>query len=75
MVRFMPDAKGAMYQLTENGVANLWVQPFDGGPSKQFTHFTEDGIEDFHWSPDGKKLGIVRIRNSLDAVLFTDTSK
>jgi Tol biopolymer transport system component len=64
-----------MYQLGENGVSNLWVQPFDGGPSKEFTHFTEDGIEDFHWSPDGKKLGIVRVRNSLDAVLFTDTSK
>jgi hypothetical protein len=56
-------------------VDNLWVQAFDGGPSKQFTHYTEEGIEDFHWSPDGKKLGIVRHRASQDAVLFTDTSK
>lgn len=75
MVRFMPDAKGAMYQLDENGVSNLWVQLFDGSPSKEFTHYTEDGIEDFHWSPDGKKLGIVRVRASQDAVLFTDISK
>lgn len=75
MVRFMPDAKGVMYQLRENGVDNLWVQPFNGGPSKEFTHYTEDGISDFHWSPDGKKLGIVRVRASQDAVLFTDTSK
>lgn len=75
MVRFMPDAKGVMYQLDENGVSNLWVQPFDGGPSREFTHYTEDGIQDFHWSPDGKKLGIVRVRASRDAVLFTDTSK
>jgi len=75
MVRFMPDAKGAMYQLGENGVDNLWVQPFDGGPSKQFTHYTEDSIEDFHWSPDGKKLGVLRVHFSHDAVLFTDTSK
>ncbi|HET6200691.1 MAG TPA: protein kinase [Candidatus Acidoferrales bacterium] len=75
MVRFMPDPKGVMYQLSENGVDNLWVQAFDGGPSKQFTHYTEEGIEDFHWSPDGKKLGIVRHRASQDAVLFTDTSK
>ncbi|HXT73084.1 MAG TPA: protein kinase [Candidatus Angelobacter sp.] len=75
MVRFIPDAKGAMYQVAENGVDNLWVQPFDGGPRRQFTHFTGDGIEDFHWSPDGKKLGVLRVHISHDAVLFTDTSK
>lgn len=75
MVRFMPDARGAMYQLNENGVANLWMQPFDGGRRKQFTHFTEDNIADFHWSPDGKKLGIVRRHDDQDAVLFTEINK
>jgi Tol biopolymer transport system component len=75
MVRFMPDAQGAVYQLDENGVVNLWVQSFNGAPRKQLTHFTEDNIGDFHWSPDGKKLGIVRRHNDQDAVLFTEINK
>lgn len=75
MVRFMPDAQGVLYQLNENRVDNLWLQPFNGAPRKQMTHFTESNIGDFHWSPDGKKLGIVRQHSNQDAVLFTQINK
>lgn len=75
MVRFMPDAQGVLYQLNENRVDNLWLQPFSGAPRKQMTHFTDSNIADFHWSPDGKKLGIVRQHSNQDAVLFTQINK
>ena len=75
MVRFMPDAQGVLYQLNENRVDNLWLQPFNGAHRKQITHFTESNIGDFRWSPDGKKLGIVRQHSNQDAVLFTQINK
>ena len=75
MVRFMPDAQGVLYQLNENRVDNLWLQPFSGAPRTQMTHFTDSNIGDFHWSPDGKKLGIVRQHANQDAVLFTQINK
>jgi Tol biopolymer transport system component len=52
------------------------VKPFDGGAARQLTHFdSNDRIEDFHWSPDGKKLGILRQNQFADAVLFRDVEK
>jgi len=55
---------------------NLWVKSFDGGAVRQLTHFdSNDRIEDFHWSPDGKMLGIIRVKKSADAVLFRDIEK
>jgi eukaryotic-like serine/threonine-protein kinase len=75
-VRFMPDGKGAVFDAVVNGKRNLWVMPFDGGPARQLTNFDgDDFINDFHWSPDGKKLGIVRWKQSADAVLFRDAEK
>jgi eukaryotic-like serine/threonine-protein kinase len=76
MVRFMPDGKGAVFQAFVDGKLNLWVKPFDGGVARQLTHFdSNDRIEDFHWSPDGKKLGILRQKQFADAVLFRDVEK
>ncbi len=75
-VRFMPDGKGAVFDAVVDGKRNLWAQPFDGGAPRQLTHFdSNDYIMDFHWSPDGKKLGIVRWKQSADAVLFRDVEK
>jgi serine/threonine protein kinase len=75
IVRLTPDGRSATYVETDHGIDNIWIKPLDGGPAKQLTHFTAMSIEDFHWSPDGKKLGIVRTTESDDAVLFTDNPK
>jgi len=76
MVRFMPDGHGALFEAVVDGKENLWVHPFDAAPPRQFTHYDDTaGIEDFHWSPDGKKLGIIRVKRTADAVIFRDVKK
>lgn len=58
------------------GVAdNLWVQPLDGLPGNQITEFTSERIIDFHWSPDGKQLGLIRGHADSDVVLVRDAEK
>jgi Tol biopolymer transport system component len=73
-LRFMPDGDGVAYAAEDHGVDNVWVQPFGGRSRRQLTHFTYDGefLTDAHWSPDGQLLGLVRKRETKDAVLFVD---
>ena len=47
------------------------MEPLDGGPPRQLTHFTDDReISDFQWSHDGKRLAISRDTFANDIVLF-----
>jgi serine/threonine protein kinase/Tol biopolymer transport system component len=72
LIHFAPDGKAAVYATRQNGVDNLWRQPLDGSPGKQITSFTSEHIWDFHWSPDGTKLALVRGHNDSDVVLLRD---
>ena len=74
-IRFTPDGKGITYIVNEHGVANLWVQPLEGGEPRQLTDFKSDLIFDFAWSRDGKRLAVSRGQNSRDVVLLSDTGK
>ena len=74
-IAFTPDGKSVAYLVRERGVDNLWLQPLDGGPYRQMTHFTKDQIFRFVFSPDGTKLAIERGARESDAVLFHDTTK
>ena len=74
-IAFTPDGKSVAYLVREKGVDNLWLQPLDGGPYHQMTHFTKDQILRFVFSPDGTKLAIERGAQESDAVLFHDTTK
>jgi eukaryotic-like serine/threonine-protein kinase len=71
---FTPDGKALCYRITENGVANLWIQPVDGSPGRQLTHFTSGFFTTFHWSPDGKTLGILRASVQADIVIFRESA-
>jgi eukaryotic-like serine/threonine-protein kinase len=73
VIRFSRDGKAIVYAIHENGVENLWQQPLDGSPGKQLTSFTSERILDFHWSPDGKQLALVRGHTDSDVVLMHDT--
>jgi Tol biopolymer transport system component len=75
VVRLTPDGKSVTFLVSDHGVENIWEKPLDGGPARQLTHFTDMRIIEFHWSPDGKKLGMVREAHSTDTVLFTDAAK
>jgi serine/threonine protein kinase/Tol biopolymer transport system component len=71
-VQFTPDGLAVAYPISENGADNVWIQPLDGSPGRQITHFTSEQITAFHWSPDGKTLGIVRGHTDSDVVLLQE---
>jgi serine/threonine protein kinase len=70
---FTPDGKSVAYPVRENGVDNIWIQPLDGTPGHPITHFTSEQIQSFHWSPDGKNLGILRGHIDSDVVLLQES--
>jgi Tol biopolymer transport system component len=67
----MPDNRALAY-VDPRTQSDIWVQPLDGGPPRQLTHFPADGQEiwDFDWSADGKRLAVARARMASDIVLF-----
>ena len=69
---FTPDGRAVVYAIVENGVANLWLQPIDGAPGRQISNFTSDLCYSYHYSPDGKKLGMLRLHSDSDVVLLSD---
>jgi eukaryotic-like serine/threonine-protein kinase len=73
--RFAPDGKAILYPITDNGVDNLVRQPLDGGKPQVITNFKSEQITDFHWSPDGKKLGLIRGHDDSDVVLIRETTE
>jgi len=70
MIRFSRDGKALIYTIRENGIDNLWQQPLDGAPGKHLTAFKAEHIWDFHWSPDGSQLAVVRGHTDSDVVLM-----
>jgi eukaryotic-like serine/threonine-protein kinase len=73
-VQFTPDGAAVAYPIRENGVDNIWVQPLDGSPGHQITHFTTDQIDSFHWSADGKNLALIRGHSESDVVLLQQSN-
>jgi Tol biopolymer transport system component len=73
--RFSPDGKAIVYTISENGVDNLVRQGLDGGKPQVITNFKSEQIADFHWSQDGKKLGLIRGHNDSDVVLIRETTE
>jgi Tol biopolymer transport system component len=72
-VRFSHDGKSVVYSFRHGGVDDLWSQPLDGSPGKQVTDFKSEHINDFHWSFDGSKLGVIRGHTDSDVVMIRDT--
>jgi Tol biopolymer transport system component len=72
-LQFTPDGKSLAYVIRENGVDNLWIQPLDSSPGRRITNFNAEEIVAFHWSPDGKTLGILRGHVDSDVVLLQES--
>jgi len=70
LVHFSRDGKSIVYPIRENNADNLWQQPLDGSPGRQLTSFKTEHIWDYHWSPDGTKLALVRGHTDSDVVLI-----
>src|SRR5215467_1098166 len=72
-VQFTADGKGVGYGIRQDGVDNIWIQPMDGSPGRQITNFDREQILSFHWSPDGRSLGILRGHTDSDVVLLQES--
>lgn len=44
----------------EETTTQVWTMPAAGGKARRLTDFA-DGVEDFVWSPDGKKLAVIAL--------------
>jgi Tol biopolymer transport system component len=54
-LRWTPDGRAVAYVVGSDRVANIWVQPVDGGASRPLTDFKDGGgIWSFDWSKDGR---------------------
>jgi serine/threonine protein kinase len=73
-IRYSSDGKTIGYPIRENGLYALWVSAVDGSPGHRVTEFEPDRIEDFHWSPDNKTLGLLRTHNDSDVVLLRQSA-
>jgi serine/threonine protein kinase len=69
---FTIDGKSVAYPVRENGVDNIWVEPIDGSTGHPITQFDAEQILSFHWSPDGKNLGILRGHTDSDVILLQE---
>jgi eukaryotic-like serine/threonine-protein kinase len=71
---FTPDGKSITYPIHESGVDNLWAQPLEGLAGRQITSFTSEQIFGFHWSADGRSIGILRGHTDSDVVLIRESA-
>jgi serine/threonine protein kinase len=74
-LQFSHDDKGIIYPIRDKGVDNLWLQPLEGGSGHQLTNYTSLRIYSYQWSPDGKRLALVRGDTPSDLVLIQDANK
>jgi len=70
IIHWTQDGRDLTYIRDQQGVANIWAQPLDGGPPKQFTDFTAGQIFNFAWSKDGHQLALARGSQTSDVVLI-----
>jgi len=69
---FTPDGRALVYPIRVSGVDNLWQQPIEAGAGHQITNFAVDDISAFHYSLDGKQLGVLQQHIVSDVVLLRD---
>jgi tricorn protease-like protein len=73
VIHFTRDGRAVLYPFRDKDTDNLWLQPLDGAPGKQITKFKSERIADFHWSFDGKQLGLIRGHTDSDVVLLQES--
>ena len=68
-MRWTPDGRAVTYIGRQDGLADIWSQPLDGGEPKRITNFKSDTIFSFDWSRDNK-LVISHGTSAADVVLL-----
>ena len=73
-LRWSPDNKSITYVVTQAGISNIWRQPLSGDAATQLTSFNQDQIFAFAWSPNGKRLALVRGVNAKSVIVMKGLS-
>jgi len=68
--RFGPDGRSINYLMSHEGADELWSLPANGGEARRLVRFEGKEIADFDWSPDGRRLAVVKYSRSGDVVLL-----
>lgn len=68
VIRWAPDGSGLAFVDAVGGVANVWLQPLDGGAPRALTNLTDGSMPAFDWSPDGGKIAWTRVAEVRDVV-------
>jgi Tol biopolymer transport system component len=70
-LNWSPDGDSLTTVLTDaKGVSNLWRVPLNGAPRVQLTHFEDQSILAFSWSPSGDRVACLRAIVGADVALF-----
>ena len=70
LVRWATGGRSVAFVNTLKGGSDIWLQPIDGGPVKQYSGLKAENIFAFDWSPDGRRLAFIRGVETSDVVLF-----
>jgi serine/threonine protein kinase/dipeptidyl aminopeptidase/acylaminoacyl peptidase len=74
-LEMVPNTNAISYLISENGSTNVWLQPLDGTPGRQITHFQSEQINSYAWSPDGKSIAFIRRHDAADVVLLKEAKE
>ncbi len=69
--RWSRDGSAIDYVSPVDHWAEIWELPLPFGPAKRITHFGSGIVWGFNWSPDYKRLLVVRTTNTGDVILMT----
>jgi Tol biopolymer transport system component len=72
LLEWQSNSKAFLFREIDHGVANIWLQPLDGGAPRQLTHFDRGEIYAFEQSRDGKSIALSRGDPVSDLVLIRD---
>ena len=71
--RLSPDGRGLSYCLSAHGADNLWRENPGGTGSSPLTRYESGTITDFRYSPNARKIAVVRVSEQNDVVLIRDS--
>ena len=71
--KFGPDGRTITYLVSREGNDEIWSIPAQGGEPRLVVRFEGKDIDDFAWSPDGRRLAVVKASRSGDVVLLKRT--
>jgi serine/threonine protein kinase len=69
-LRWTADGEGIAYAQWLEPTGNVHARRLEGGLEEQLTHFDEDSIQAFAWSPDRGRMVVTRGRVTRDLVLL-----